>query len=88
MDQQFDLEIYRQVVDAIATGLSVDRARISLDTSLRDDLGADSMDLVSLTVILEEAFPDWNGTIDEDSFARLRTVRDVVRFVEQLAPSG
>ena len=86
MKPQINLEIYRQVVDAIASGLAVERSSISLDTDLRDDLGANSMDLVSLTVILEDAFPNWEGTIDEDKFADLRTVRDVVCFIEELAP--
>jgi hypothetical protein len=42
------------------------------------------MDLVSLTVFLEEAFPNWSDDIDAEQFAEVQTVRDVDDFVDQI----
>ena len=50
-----------------------------MDTTFVDDLQADSLDVVELTMALEEAFdiPE----VDDDIVAELVTVGDVFRFI-------
>ena len=52
---------------------------ITMDAVLIDDLGADSLDAVELCMTIEEAF---DITIPEDKIADLKTVKDIVEFVE------
>ena len=56
-------------------GVAVEQVR--LDSSLIDDLGADSLDIVELVMAFEEEF---HLEVPEDE--EFRTVMDVVRFVQ------
>jgi len=58
---------------------TINEDSIDMDTSFIDDLGADSLDVVELTMALEEAFdiPE----VDDDIVADLVTVGDVFRFI-------
>jgi len=50
-----------------------------MDTSFVDDLGADSLDVVELTMALEEEFDI--SEVDEEAVAGFVTVGDVFRFI-------
>jgi acyl carrier protein len=50
----------------------------SLDSSLIEDLGADSLDLLSLFMALEDEF---GGTISEEDTEGLATLRDIVACI-------
>lgn len=52
---------------------------MSDESRLDDDLGADSLDRVELTIDLEHAF---EIDIPDDTSAAWQTVGDVVRFIE------
>jgi len=71
--------IFEKLCALIAEQFSVSEDSINMDTSFVDDLGADSLDVVELTMALEEAFdiPE----VDEDTILRLVTVGDVFRFI-------
>jgi acyl carrier protein len=56
------------------------RREVSLDDRLIEDLGADSMDLVTIVAVLEESY---QLSIDEERLALLRTVRDLAAEVER-----
>ena len=86
MDERIKADITARVRAIVADELSVDEATVVDGARLADDLGGDSLDLVSLTQRLDEAF----GTNTDDiDLSTLRTFGDVVRLVEkQLAESG
>ena len=50
-----------------------------METSLTDDLNADSLDLAELMMSLEEEFDI--GEIDEEAAAGIRTVGDIVCLI-------
>ena len=52
-----------------------------MDTSLIDDLGADSLDVVELIMSLEDLF---GISISDDEAAQLTTVRKIVDYLEKL----
>jgi acyl carrier protein len=60
--------------------LEVADDRITLDASFRDDLGADSLALLDLTLALEEAF---DIDISDEAADHIRTVREAVEFIEK-----
>ncbi len=58
---------------------------ISMTTSLTDDLGMDSLDLVELVMKMEETF---GIQVSDEQAERLATVEDVVTFIaEAKAPA-
>lgn len=69
---------FEKVRDVIAETLACDVAQITMEASLKDDLGADSLDSVELVMALEEAF---NLTIEEDKLAEFHTVGDIVNYL-------
>lgn len=68
-----------RLINLIASELSVTKENISLDTNIHDDLGADSLDAVELIMSIEDTF---HVSVPEQEANRLRTVRDLLRFLE------
>ena len=51
--------VLEQIIKMVAEQFMIDENEISADTSFVDDLGADSLDVVELTMALEETFSLW-----------------------------
>ena len=73
--------IFDNVRDALAQQFEVDPESITLDTSLIDDLGADSLDVVELIMSLEDMY---GISITDEAAAQLYTVRKIVEYLEKL----
>ena len=71
--------IFETVVSMIAKQLKVDPATIKPETRLVEDLKADSANVMVLIMDLEDAF---NMTVDDTAITSLRTVGDVVKYIE------
>lgn len=66
--------------------LGVEDGQVVLEASFVDDLNADSLDLVELTMAIEEEFSDGNREIrisDEDA-EKLVTVKDALDYIKEL----
>lgn len=70
--------IESEVIAIVAATLRVERSGITRDASLEDDLGADSLDWVSLIMALEDRFA---VDIPDEDAAELRTVKQVTDYV-------
>lgn len=73
--------IFENVRDALAQQFEIDPETITMDTSLVDDLGADSLDVVELFMSLEDLF---GISITDEDAAQLDTVRKIVDYLERL----
>ena len=65
--------------EMIAEQLNCDAAEINADTSFKDDLGADSLDLFELVMALEE---EYNVEIPAEELTDLNTVGDVIEYLK------
>ena len=65
--------------EIIADQLSVDADSITEASSFKEDLGADSLDVVDLVMALEDEF---DVEIPEDQVENIKTVGDIVKFIE------
>ena len=72
--------IFEKVCALIAEQFNVDADSITMDTSFEDDLNADSVDLVDLTMALEEEFDI--EELGEEDLSSISTVGDLVRFLQ------
>jgi acyl carrier protein len=61
--------------------LGVSEGQVNLSTSLVEDPGADSLDLVELATELEQEF---GITIPEDRAERIKTIGDLIAIFESL----
>lgn len=73
--------VFENVKKALAKQFELDPDTITLDTSLIDDIGADSLDVVELVMELEDSF---GISISDEDAAELYTVRRIVDYLEKL----
>ena len=73
--------IFEQIRDVLAKQFEIDAETITMDTSLIDDIGADSLDVVELIMSLEDNF---SISISDEEAAELHTVRRIVEYLEKL----
>lgn len=71
--------MFDKVKQMIAEQLSADAASITGETSFKDDLGADSLDLFELVMAMEDEF---NVEIPTDDLENLLTVGDVMKYLK------
>lgn len=67
-----------KVKEILAEQLGLEAAEITADAKVRDDLGADSLDMVELVMELEEAF---SLKIAEEEMKNVLSVQDVVDYI-------
>ena len=68
-----------RVIEIIAEQLNVDESTITEDTSFKDDLGADSLDLFELVMAFEE---DYGVEIPSEDLEGLTTVGSVIEYMK------
>ena len=71
--------IFEKVSKILVDQLGVDKSKVVLDSSIMDDLGADSLDVVDIVRTLEEEF---NLQFPDGDIEGLGTVRDIVNYIE------
>lgn len=80
-----DLSIEQRVKEIIINQLDVNEEQVVPSASFIDDLGADSLDIVEMTMALEEEFEDeLDGEIPETDAERLQTLSDVLKYIDEL----
>ena len=65
--------------EMIAEQLNCEADTITADTSFKDDLGADSLDLFELVMALED---EYNNEIPAEELSDLNTVGDVIEYLK------
>ena len=72
-------ETYEEVSEIIVELLGVDESKITRDARFREDLEADSLDLVELIMAFEEKF---GGEISDEDAQKITTVGEAVVFID------
>ena len=79
MKEEKDM-VYETVAGMIAKQLKMDVKDVTPDKRLVEDLKADSANVMVLIMDLEDEF---NLTVDDAAITELRTVGDVVKYIEE-----
>lgn len=74
-----DTEIFEKVKSIIVDRLGVDEGEVTLEASFKDDLGADSLDVVELVMELEDEF---GLEISDEDAEKINTVGEVVEYIK------
>ena len=72
-------ELFNQIQKLIAEKLEIDESKITLDSSFRGDLGADSLDTYELGYAIEE---ELGVSIPDEKANEFETVRDAYNFIK------
>jgi acyl carrier protein len=75
-----DEGIRTRVEKTIGDVLKVDAAELGGEKRIREDLGADSLDSVTLVMALEDEF---GGSINDNDAKSLATVGDVIAYISR-----
>ena len=70
-----------KIKEIIAESLGTEIRTLTEETSFKEDLGADSLDLFEMVMALEEAF---NVEIPSEDLEKIKTIKDVKDYIEKL----
>jgi acyl carrier protein len=73
-------EVFEKVKAIIIDKLNVDPSQVVPEARFREDLKADSLDLVELIMAFEEGF---GGTISDEDAQKITTVGEAVTFLQK-----
>lgn len=71
-----------RIINSISEQLSIDASKITLDSDFISDLNADSLDIVQMLITMES---EYGVEFDDDEIKGIKTVGDIVKFVESRA---
>ena len=72
---------FETIKSLIGEQLKVDPAKITRDSRLMEDLKADSANIMVMIMDLEDRF---GVTVEDDQIMKLKTVGDVVRYIDSI----
>ena len=70
---------FDKIKDMIVDQLDVEADEVTMEASIQDDLGADSLDIVDLVMAVEDEF---EVKIEDDVVEGMKTVGDIVKFID------
>ncbi len=71
--------VFDTVKDILVTQLDLDADKVTGDSDIAADLGADSLDVVELLMAIEDEF---GIEIPDDEIENIKTVDDLVKYIE------
>ena len=71
--------VFEKVKEIIVDTLNCDEEKVTMEASLKEDMGADSLDAVELNMALEEAF---DIAIPDEDLMLFVKVEDIVAYIE------
>jgi acyl carrier protein len=72
-------EVFERVTKIVVDRLGVEESEVKLEASFKEDLGADSLDVVELVMELEDEF---DMEISDDDAEKIATVGDAVTYIQ------
>lgn len=74
------METFDKVKEILVEQLDIDESKVNMDSEIVSDLGADSLDVVDLVMTLEDEF---DTEIPDEDVEELKTVADIVKYIEE-----
>ena len=71
--------VFDKVKEIIVDQLECDEDQVTMEASITEDLGADSLDVVDLVMSIEENF---DIEIPDEDVENIKTVGDIVKYIE------
>ena len=71
--------VLEKVKKILSEQFDVEEEKITADTSIINDLGADSLDVVDLLMSIEDEF---EVEVPDDEIENIKTVEDLVKYID------
>lgn len=71
--------VFEKVKEILCQQLDVEEDKVTMEASISDDLGADSLDVVDMLMSLEDEF---DVEIPDEEIENIKTVGDLVHYIE------
>lgn len=75
-------EIFDKLKELVVDQLGVEEDEVTMEATMQDELGADSLDLVDLVMSVEEEF---GVKVADEDLENIKTVGDIVNYIEERA---
>lgn len=73
------MSTFEKLQEIIAEQLELDLDKITYESHILDDLGADSLDVVDLVMSVEDEF---EVEVPDEALENIRTVEEMVKYIE------
>lgn len=73
--------MFEEIAKMLAEQLDIPVSKVTLESNIIDDLGADSLDIVEMLMMLED---NTGKTIPDEKVANIKTVGDLVEVLNSL----
>lgn len=73
--------MFNELIELIAREFNVEKSRITKDTDIQNDLGADSLDAVELVMSIEDTF---HISLPDNAVKNFKTVNDIFTFLQEM----
>ena len=70
--------MFEKLQRIIAEQLNIEEDTVTLSSSLKEDLGADSLDIFELVMALEE---EYNTEFNQEDLTEINTVEDIIKYL-------
>ena len=74
--------VFDKVKAILVDQLDVDENKVTMEASITDDLGADSLDIDDIVMSIEEEF---NVEVPDEQLQNIKVVGDIVKYIEENA---
>ena len=74
------MDTFEKVKAILCDQLDLEEEQVEMESSIIEDLGADSLDIVDIVMALED---DFDAEIGDEAVEGLKTVEDVVKYIEE-----
>ena len=74
--------VFDKVKAILVDQLDVDENKVTMEASITDDLGADSLDIADIVMSIEEEF---NVEVPDEQLQNIKVVGDIIKYIEENA---
>lgn len=78
-------DVFTTVKNILVRELEISEDKVTLEARIQEDLGADSLDVMNITMRLEDEF---DIKIPDEDITKIQTVQDVVNYIESKIKSA
>ena len=71
--------VFEKIKAILCQQLDIEEEQVTMESSISDDLGADSLDVVDLIMSIEDEF---DVEVPDDKVENIKTVGDIVKHIE------
>ncbi|MBQ6896151.1 MAG: acyl carrier protein [Oscillospiraceae bacterium] len=72
--------VFEKLREIISEQLEISEELITMESNIRDDFDADSLDFVDIVMSIEDEF---NVEVPDEAIDDIKTVGDLVKFIEE-----